>query len=440
MEAGTEECAAARGDPPIRSLSLAYASAHFGKSIFWYGSESLFAFLLTEVAQLRPVSVGWVLCLSFLFSAALDLAVGVLLKRRLSTALAAAHLQLVGAFATSVALIFLFSVPAIKPESPLAISAAAVVLFRMAYAFIDIPQNAMLSSAVGNIGDRAFLASARLAGSGLAALTVAATVALLVYSEASSRAPLLVAVGFIMAFLTICACLMLYVAVRQRSSTRVESSTISNAISPAASGRALHAAAWVLIAAMFTTSFASPVFTKLLPYYAAVHLLDPVRGTVAISMVSVGMVLGQPIWLRVLKHRSGPAKIVVTCLATSVTATLFWLAGAGAVWAIVPAAFLFGITSGGVGTALWSAYADVIAHGAAGKEGLAYGVFTASAKLSLAISAAGIGLLLSDPTFREPANNHLLTGMTLPAVLVGLVTALFVGALRQRSRVDRSLA
>src|SRR3546814_15049672 len=70
-------------------------------------------------------------------------------------------------------------------------------------------------------------------------------------------------------------------------------------------GRKIDSMAWLLIAAMFITSFASPVFTKLLPYYAASHLLDPVLGTITISLISVGMVLGQPFWLRALKDRSG---------------------------------------------------------------------------------------------------------------------------------------
>src|SRR3546814_13854069 len=59
---------------------------------------------------------------------------------------------------------------------------------------------------------------------------------------------------------------------------------------------------------------------------------------------------------------------------------------------------------------LGSAYCDVIADTGAGNEGVAYGLFTASAKLSLAISAAGIGLLLEDTSFREVTSSRLQIG------------------------------
>src|SRR3546814_19805545 len=75
----------------------------------------------------------------------------VLLKRRLSSAVSAAHLQFMGALATSAALMFLFAVPAMRSEAPLTLSAIAILLFRIAYAFIDIPQNSILSSVVGTV-------------------------------------------------------------------------------------------------------------------------------------------------------------------------------------------------------------------------------------------------------------------------------------------------
>lgn len=423
----------------LRSLTIAYASAHFGKSIFWYGSESLFAFLLTEVAQLGPSSVGWVLCGSFLLSAALDVVVGVLLKRRLSSAVSAAHLQLMGALATSAALMFLFAVPTMRPDAPLALSAVAIFLFRVAYAFIDIPQNAMLSSAAGTIADRAYLAAARLVGSGLAALTVAGTVASLVYSVEAMRAPLLLGLGIFTAIVTVGACAMLNVAVRGAVSDPTSPAHSTGSPVPT-SDRRIDPSAWLLIAAMFITSFASPVFTKLLPYYAASHLLDPVLGTITISLISVGMVVGQPFWLRTLKDRSGPIKIAVTCLSISATAGVFAAAATGAAWTLLPAALLFGVSSGGVGAALWSTYGDVIADTGAGNEGVAYGLFTASAKLSLAVSAAGIGLLLDDRSFRDVTSSRLLFGMTLPAIVAGLLTVLLLLLWRRRWESARPVA
>src|SRR3546814_175612 len=159
----------------------------------------------------------------------------------------------------------LFPYTTLFRSAPLTLSAISILLFRIAYAFIDIPQNSMLSSVVGTVSDRAYLAAARLAGSGLAALTVAGTVASLVYSIETMRAPLLLGLGIFMAIITVGACAMLYFTVRDDG--RDPALPVPAETSVMSLGRKIDSMAWLLIAAMFITSFASPVFTKLLPSY-----------------------------------------------------------------------------------------------------------------------------------------------------------------------------
>jgi hypothetical protein len=107
----------ANAPPGLRSdwggLIAAYAGAHFGKSLFWYASESLFAFFLTEIAHLASRTAGWVLAASFLLSGALDVGIGSALGDRLATASAAGRLQLFGMVGTAVCTVLLFAVPSL---------------------------------------------------------------------------------------------------------------------------------------------------------------------------------------------------------------------------------------------------------------------------------------------------------------------------------------
>lgn len=184
------------------ALRLPYVAAHYGKSLLWCASESMFAYLLTELAHLPPMAVGCVLAVSYIVSGALDIGVGTAFRQQLSTIAACSRLQLVGAVTAAAALLMLFSVPVVHPAMPLVAAASVILLFRLAYAFVDLPQNAMLSLLVENDA-RMSLASLRLVASGLAALTVGAWASTIVYSSASHRPLLLIPAALTIAAITV---------------------------------------------------------------------------------------------------------------------------------------------------------------------------------------------------------------------------------------------
>lgn len=433
--AGRWATARARGSV-TGGLTFPYVAAHFGKSLLWCSSESLFAFLLTELAHLSTLAVGWVLAGTFLLSGALDVCVGGALRHRLSTAAANARLQLIGAIVSAAALVTLFSVPALHLRAPLSFAATAIILFRAAYAFVDIPQNAMLSL-IGRDDARMSLASARLVASGLAALTVAASVSAIVYSPDAARPRLLVFSALVMALVTIASSAHLRHTVLARSAPlpahRPQADKLE--LPPQAARRGLPMAAWQLILLMLVINFAAPVFGKVLPYYADYQLHDPLLGSAAISLASLGGVVGPPFWYVVLRGRTSDTQLAATSLGVATAAALFALAGWAGSAALVPAAGLLGLSAGGLGMTIWSAFGQVIAEAGQGREGLAYGLFTAAAKTALALDALGLGWLMSDPAFREPSSSRLLLYMTLPPTTAALAAAMLV--LLWRRRPDR---
>ncbi|MDY7524575.1 MFS transporter [Sphingomonas sp. 10B4] len=401
-------------------LRLPYVAAHYGKSLLWCASESMFAFLLTELAHLPPMAVGWVLALSFLLSGALDIAVGTAFRRQLSTIAACSRLQLTGAITAAAALLLLFSVPALHPAMPLLLAASAILLFRLAYAFVDLPQNAMLSLLVQSDA-RMSLASLRLVASGLAALTIGAWASAIVYSPASHRSLLLILTALPLAAITIGSSAHL----RRRVLASPGAKTPPIAKPFAVAGR-LPVAVWRLVGVMLVINFAAPVFTRMLPYYAAYQIHDPLLGSSAIAFVSLGALAGPPIWYGLLRARSAEIHIVACALSLAAAAGLFGLAGWTGGPALVVIAGLLGLGAGGPGMAIWSAFGQIVADAGRGREGLAYGLFTAAAKVALALDAIGMGWLMSDPTFREPSSPRLLLYMTLPSIIAGVTAALLV--------------
>jgi Na+/melibiose symporter-like transporter len=156
------------------TATLLYGCAHYGKSLFWYASEFLFAFFLTEVGAISADRMGLVLAAGLFVSAGIDIGVGSQLSRLLPNAASAGRLQLAGAAASAASMLLMFACYWLPDDVRLLAVLAMSLMFRIAYALYDIPQNSLLSLATDSERARTNVASMRYVFSGLAALTVAA--------------------------------------------------------------------------------------------------------------------------------------------------------------------------------------------------------------------------------------------------------------------------
>ena len=163
------------GQTPQDPTYWRYGIAHFGKSLFWYTSELLFAYYLSEVCQLPARAMGLVLAAGFLTGAVADLWVGMAFAGRLASAGGAARLQGFGAAASGAALILLFAGAGLSQDARLPYVLVVGLGFRVAYAVYDLPQNALLTLATDSLEQRVRYSSLRLFFSGAASLAVAAS-------------------------------------------------------------------------------------------------------------------------------------------------------------------------------------------------------------------------------------------------------------------------
>lgn len=420
------------GDAGARTATAAYGLAHYGKSLFWQSGEILFAFFLTEVGGLPARDMGFVLAASLLVSAAGDVALGASFRRVLAAMDRACRVQLAGAAASSIALLLLFASHWVPGPGRLAFALSVSVLFRLAYAFYDLPQNAMLSTATANDAARTRVSAIRLFGSGAATLTVALLIApLLLGKDAGDRSLrfCLMAVGF--GVVSVSSAWLL-----TRAMKTIAARTAPDAAAappPPGDARLLLAAVWPLVGLMFVVSLATPVFSKIEPYFAAFVLRDPVTGSGVMSAVALGSTLSQPLWVALLRGRSRAASIAVAAGALMLSSAAFYLLAPGGGIAAIACGAAFGASNGAVTMTLWAAFADTVARRAPDQASLGYALFTGAAKLALAIGALAIGAVLAAVDYRDADRLLLVTAMTVPP-LAGGALCLLVSGVRMARR------
>lgn len=393
-------------------ITLIYGAAHFGKSLFWYSSELLFAFFLTEYARLLPSQMGLVLVSGFLVSALIDVAVGVSLQRWLHNAVTAGRLQVMGAALSSVALAATFLVVWVPSDARFAAAIGLGFAFRLAFATYDIPQNALMSLATIDRETRLRVASTRIWFSGAATLLVAASVGPMVAQTGTTTGPwFLLGLALAFALVAVSASAALSAQLRMIGEARDEMFTAPFTTWKPSSGF------WLLVAVSIITTLFTPFFAKLEAYFAAFALQSAWWGGTIIIAMALGIVCGQPVWVKLARTRSSSQVMVLAALVQIAGLAGFWTAGASVPVASVAAAFVFGFGNGGVGTVQWHAFSDVVAREAPRHTGLAYGMFVGSGKVGLAAGAMIIAAALGIIDYRDPANHGLLALMTaLPAI------------------------
>lgn len=393
-----------------------------GKSLFWYSSELLFAFFLTEFVGLPAAQMGIVLASGFLVSAAIDLAVGAGLARRLTTAPSAGLLQLIGAILCSVALLTVFLGAWVTPAHRFAYAVAAGIFFRLAFAIYDIPQNALMALATGDATARLRVASTRIWFSGAATLIVATLIGPLVSRQGDiSATQLLLGVAVLFGITAIASAWMLHRLLRD---------TAFEDLKPPV-GRGTHgpwpAAFWWLLLVMVATSAFTPAFGKLEPYFAAYALVSAWWGGVVILLMASGIVVGQPIWMHLCMRMPGGLVMLANVVLQIAALTLFCFSGVANPALSALAAFLFGLGNGGVGMVQWAAFSETVARMGAGRTGLSYGVFSATAKLSFAFGGLLVAAALDRIDYRGSQGADIVPLMALlPAI--GAICCALAGA------------
>jgi GPH family glycoside/pentoside/hexuronide:cation symporter len=381
-----------------RGFVAAYGIAHAGKSLFWHASELLFAYYLTEACGLPPREMGLIVGASLALSALADLVAGLTLRHRVSSVMSAGKAQLQGAVLSGAAFAA-FGLSSFVPQglTRLAFASCTLIAFRLTYALLDNPQNALLSLATSDDTQGARLTSVRYVFGGVANIIVAATFAPLFGSGGVAAmssgfalfAILVALVGVVSSYY-----LWRYLQHFQESPPPNSEATLTSHHSPQPAPYRV----WPAGVMLFFVSLAMSVFSRLEPYLAAYGMRSLLQGGVLLTCVAAGNLVSQPFWAR---HAAGSS------LLTTLRWSTVWLAAAAAVFGIlcnlgpVGAALggsLYGWGCGGVLMSLW-AVAAAAGQGNSSPTTI-FGALTCSSKIALALAAAGVAEVLNATPYR----------------------------------------
>ncbi len=413
--------------PSDRGFILAYGASHGGKSLLWYVSELLFAYFLTEACGLPPRQMGLILGASLLLNGASDLFGGRILDHWLRTPADAGRLQVVGAILAG-ATFAAFGLAGLVPASGrFAFALSSIVLFRLTYTLLDLPQNALLALTTGDDAARGRLSSLRYIFAGVAGVVVSGAIAPLLRRSDATTGPVIFAV--FSAVLAACAAgsaIWLWRYLRRRTPPRLTT------LAPRADGAEPDAAPsprrWPIFLIMFVISITLSVFARLEPYFISFGLKSSLDGGALMIGGTVASLACQPFWAWLVRRRSLLSVLRVATIGLAASALAFGLAVRLGPAPAALCGLAWGWTCGGVLMSLW-ALAASSARSADGSRGAAstFGLLTFSTKVALALSAFWIGEFLARGDYRTDAGGRLL-GLMTASPMVGAAISLALSA------------
>jgi glycoside/pentoside/hexuronide:cation symporter, GPH family len=372
---------------------LAYSSGNFGKALVFAGADLTILFLLTDVMSLSATTAGLLMLVALCGDLVFDLAAARLVIRLRRGG--KGYRWLVAAAATPCAIAFalLYAMPALRAHQ-LWMLAAALLVFRGAYAVVDVPHNALMAQVTSDSRARGRVSGYRLLFSTAAALALAVILTPLVQRAGQAEAfGELALTGIIAAALFTLTMVLCAWASSDGGRGRQTDALGRDGISVPL--RDPMVVAMGLLALL--TGFAAPAFGRMLLYVGSyvVHRPDLVR-TLLLALTA-GQFAGVIVWT-VMTARFSKSALLAMGHGVSVVGFAFFACCLSWPWALAGCAALIGFGLASVFMLPWGLLADAVdvvewRHGRRFETGL-FAFYLVVVKASGAASTALIGWTL----------------------------------------------
>lgn len=332
---------------------LIYAAGNYGKNILWGTTEITLLFMMTDMLGISPALAGLVLLASLVVDAILDPMIGRIADGLRTPIGRYGPLILIGAPLSAASFCALYSLPLLGVTN-VWIVAALVLAFRIAYSFIDLPHNALMTHVTDNSRARARLAGYRFGFSSLASLTLALSLAPLLEAETRQlSASGLASFAAGASVLSLVAMFAAWWVVRGRDA--VSAALPADAVPFQSALAALFASpAYVIaLAAGCLATFTLPLFSKSL-LYIAVHILEePGAASRLLTSMVIGQFVGLPLWIALPSRWEKAASLQLAHATTGLGLLGLAICLYALPVAAVAASVLVGIGASGVYTIIW---------------------------------------------------------------------------------------
>lgn len=368
--------AAPPGAQHARRVRYRFGAAHLAKSLIWSATDLLLAWFLHTMLHMPAARVATLLFVLLLFGACCDALVGVLASWLRLTRRGLLWLHLAGSLATALTLVAQFA-----PGADWDQALVTGMLFRIAFAFYDVPQTALTTLLPADSADAARYVALRNV------LSAAARLGVTVANLAIFQLPAAVLAHGTVLFAS-------FGALATFSALAL-SFELATQAQPLFERRPLPALRFDLPPGTWRMLLAFLVSVAGLATLSRVLIFTPGQGALLLLLFSVGTVAGPLLVQRVVTRLGWNRAAAAAILFTGLSAIPLTLRPDAAT---LPAGFAYGVGLSGVGTLLWQMASDIIREHArntgARSDGLVFGLVIFVIHLAVAIGALPLGLLI----------------------------------------------
>ena len=279
---------------PSKSRLLLFAFGDFAFNLYWQSIMLFLLFYYTDALELPIGVAATTYMVASVWDGIANFAAGVLVDRRPNTFRFGA-LIVAGAVPLGLSFVLVYSPPIGASLMGVASVLAAHLLFRTAYAAINVPYLAMSARISPESNDRAFVAGMRMLFGTAASVVVALgtiPIGRWLTGSGTSRAYLAAAIVFAI----VGAGILIWVGATYREAAKIERplpASLKAALASLARNRAFLA----LNAAMMAMIVAVTVLGKSVLYYFKYLLNDPDAGQLALASMGVVSAIAIPLWM-----------------------------------------------------------------------------------------------------------------------------------------------
>ena len=401
---------------------LAYSSGNMGKALLFSGADLTILFLLTDLLGQSPTSAGSLMLVAVLGDLVFDLLAAKLVIRLRRAGRGYRWMVAAAAIPCGAAFALLYALPALGVRD-LWIVAAGLLLFRGAYAVIDVPHNALMARVTSDSRSRGRVSGYRLFFSTISSLAIAIILAPMVQAAGRTGDFDRLAMTGVIACILFALTMILSALASASEATRPDNPAI------AGDGIAIPLRDPLIIALAllaFITGFAMPMFGRMLLYIGTYVIQRPDLVKMLLLGLTIGQFLGVLVWTSMTGRFSKTALLAAGHAVAIIGIALFALSLASPN-ALMACAMLIGFGFASIFMLPWGLLADAVdfvawRHHRRFETGL-FAFYLVVVKASGAASTALIGWTLGwlgyAPDASQPASvqtGMLVMGLGIPVV------------------------
>jgi len=407
-----------------RGRLLLFAFGDFAFNLYWQSIMLFLLFYYSDVLELRMGVATAIYMVASVWDGIANLIAGIYFDRGQSGRRYGAIL-IAGSVPLALTFVLTYAPPPVHGLAGILLIGAFHMLFRTAYAAVNVPYLVMSARISPDPGDRSFVAGARMLFGTAAVVSVALLTVPVGTALFGAQRPADAFFGAAVAFAAIGAAILLLVGATYRDDLVAAQPPAAN-MRATFSSLARNRAFATLMAAMMAMIVATTVLNKSVLYYFKYVLDDPAAGQLALATMGVISAIAVPLWMALGRLVGLRALWLITAGAGMAALALFAIFGIYGTLAMQVFLVAMQVMIVGLNFVFWALLPNTIEYGerATGLhvEGGVFGVAALLQRIAIGVATAilGWGFVSAGYVANARQSAETLAGMRATVALVPL--------------------